>query len=218
MALADPKTRILNAAEQLFGEQGYGATSLRDIIKTAGVNLSAIHYYFRSKEGLLEAVVERRAAPVNRERLEMLAAAEREAGVKRVSVERVMEAFLLPAFHRSADPQQGAALRRLMGRLHLEAGLLPIVMRKNFAPVIARFSVVLKGALPGVAPEDVFWRLLFASGAMARTLTGMEDIEVVSDGKVKAGDPPAVARKLVAFLSAGFRAGMQEKKPPEKKR
>ena len=203
---------MLDAAELLFGERGYGATSMRDITKAAGVNLGAIHYYFRSKEGLLEAVVERRAGPVNRERLEMLAAAEREAGVKRVSIERVMEAFLLPAFHGTTDPQQGAALRRLMGRLHLEAGLLPIVMRKNFGPVIARFSVVLKGALPGVTAEDIFWRMLFASGAMARTLTGMEDIEIVSDGKVKAGDPEAVVRKLVAFLSAGFRAGIQEKK------
>jgi hypothetical protein len=100
-----------------------------------------------------------------------------------------------------------------MGRLHVEAGLLPLVMRKNFAPVIARFSAVLKSALPGVPAEDIFWRMLFASGAMARTLTGMEDIEVVSDGKVKAGDPAAVARKLVAFLSAGFRAGMKEKQP-----
>ncbi len=212
MTPADRKTRILDAAERLFGEQGYGATSQRDIIKAAGVNLAAIHYYFQSKERLLEAVVERRAAPVNRERLEMLAAAEREAGVKRVSIERVIEAFLVPAFHGTIDAQQGAALRRLMGRLHLEAGLLPIVMRKNFAPVIARFSVVLKGALPGVTAEDVFWRMLFASGAMARTLTGMEDIEIVSDGKVKAGDPEAVVRKLVAFLSAGFRAGLQEKK------
>ena len=212
MAPADRKTRILDAAERLFGEHGYGATSQRDIINAAGVNLAAIHYYFRSKEGLLEAVVERRAGPVNRERLEMLAALQREAGVKRVSVDRVMEAFLLPAFYGTADPQQGAALRRLMGRLHVEAGLLPIVMRKNFAPVIARFSAVLKSALPGVAAEDIFWRMLFASGAMARTLTGMEDIEVVSDGKVKAGDPEAVVRKLVAFLSAGFRAGMQEKK------
>src|SRR5258706_8014172 len=131
MAPADRKTRILDAAERLFGEHGYGATSQRDIINAAGVNLAAIHYYFRSKEGLLEAVVERRAGPVNRERLEMLAALQREAGVKRVSVDRVMEAFLLPAFYGTTDPQQGAALRRLMGRLHVEAGLLPIVMRKN---------------------------------------------------------------------------------------
>ena len=213
MSPADRKTRILDAAERLFGEQGYGATSQRDIINAAGVNLAAIHYYFRSKEGLLEAVVERRAGPVNHERLELLAALQREAGVKRVSVDRVMEAFLLPAFHSAADPEQGTALRRLMGRLHLEAGLLPIVMRKNFAPVIARFNAVLKNALPGVPAEDIFWRMLFASGAMARTLTGMEDIEVVSDGKVKGGDPQAVARKLVAFLSAGFRAGMKEKQP-----
>ena len=50
MSPADRKTRILDAAERLFGEQGYGATSQRDIINAAGVNLAAIHYYFRSKD------------------------------------------------------------------------------------------------------------------------------------------------------------------------
>jgi AcrR family transcriptional regulator len=37
--MIDTRQKILDAAERLFGEQGYGATSLRHIIAEAGVNL-----------------------------------------------------------------------------------------------------------------------------------------------------------------------------------
>ena len=61
----DTKEKILDTAERLIGEQGYAATSLRHIIAQAGVNLAAVHYHFGSKEDLLDAVVARKAAPVN---------------------------------------------------------------------------------------------------------------------------------------------------------
>jgi AcrR family transcriptional regulator len=47
---------ILDAAERLFGSHGYDGTSVRDIAHEAGVNVAMISYYFRSKEGLLEAL------------------------------------------------------------------------------------------------------------------------------------------------------------------
>ena len=50
----DTKTRILDAAEKLFGEKGFDATSLRDITTEADVNLAAVNYHFQSKESLIE--------------------------------------------------------------------------------------------------------------------------------------------------------------------
>ena len=61
MATHTTKTRILDAAEQLFAERGYGATSLRAVIDAAGVNQAAIHYHFGGRERLFGAVVDRRA-------------------------------------------------------------------------------------------------------------------------------------------------------------
>ena len=55
--MTDTKEKILDTAERLIGEQGYAATSLRQIIAQAGVNLAAVHYHFGSKEDLLDAVV-----------------------------------------------------------------------------------------------------------------------------------------------------------------
>jgi len=53
------KLRILDAADALFGERGYDGTSARDVAQAAGVNKALIFYYFGSKDGLFEQVLER---------------------------------------------------------------------------------------------------------------------------------------------------------------
>jgi len=56
----DKRAHILTVAEQLFAEQGFDGTSVRDIAQGANVNLAMISYYFGSKEKLLEALIEER--------------------------------------------------------------------------------------------------------------------------------------------------------------
>jgi len=63
---ADTKTRILDAAEKLFGKNGFDATSLRDITTEADVNLAAVNYHFQSKDSLIDAVIARRIEPLNK--------------------------------------------------------------------------------------------------------------------------------------------------------
>jgi len=48
---------ILQVAEKLFAEVGFDGTSIRDIAKTANINIAMISYYFGSKEKLLEALI-----------------------------------------------------------------------------------------------------------------------------------------------------------------
>jgi len=53
----DIRGRILQVAGQLFAERSYRSVSVREICRRAGVNISAVNYYFRDKETLyLEAV------------------------------------------------------------------------------------------------------------------------------------------------------------------
>ncbi|MFQ5599388.1 MAG: TetR/AcrR family transcriptional regulator [Candidatus Krumholzibacteriia bacterium] len=56
---SDTESRLLDAAEEVFAERGYRATATSEIAKRAGVNKTLIHYYFRSKEGLYRAMMER---------------------------------------------------------------------------------------------------------------------------------------------------------------
>ncbi|MDN3677349.1 TetR family transcriptional regulator [Flavobacterium paronense] len=53
----EKQLEILQVAEQLFAEEGFDGTSIRDIAKKANINIAMISYYFGSKEKMLEALV-----------------------------------------------------------------------------------------------------------------------------------------------------------------
>jgi len=55
---ADTGQIILDSAERLFLEKGFARTSTTEIAKEAGCNQSLVHYYYRTKERLFEAIFE----------------------------------------------------------------------------------------------------------------------------------------------------------------
>jgi AcrR family transcriptional regulator len=51
------KVVIEDAAKELFIKQGFHATSMRDIAKTAGVSLGNLYNYFQTKDAILESII-----------------------------------------------------------------------------------------------------------------------------------------------------------------
>ena len=51
--------RILDAAEDLFAEKGYSATSLGDVADRVGIRSPSLYNHFRNKEALYQAVLDR---------------------------------------------------------------------------------------------------------------------------------------------------------------
>lgn len=192
----DTKEKILDTAERLFGEQGYGATSLRQIIAEAGVNLAAVHYHFGSKEELLDAVILRKLEPINRERLELLERAMTPGGG--LTIEACLEAFLRPAVMRA---RKDAAFCKLMGRL-LGERLMDSMVTKHFQHVASRFVEGIRRALPELPIEELAWRVHFLVGTMAHTLHGPPQIPGLP---TLDGDLDLLLQRMVGFLSAGFR-------------
>lgn len=203
----ETKDRILETAEELFAARGYAATSLRSIISAAGVNLAAVHYHFRSKEALLEAVILRRAGPVNADRLALLERCESEAGGGPPKLEKILEAFIAPTFRVAEDPALGGpTFVRLMGRIHGEDEIFPNIIRNHFGHVVKRFADALRRALPEVAPDELFLKMQFAIGAMVQALMGTEALRAALDfGGPQPGSRQTLER-LLEFTSAGFRA------------
>lgn len=56
--------RILDAAEELFAQNGHGATSLRDIAAKVGLQQPALYKHFASKDDLYRQVYERALKPM----------------------------------------------------------------------------------------------------------------------------------------------------------
>ena len=57
-ARPDTRARILDAALDVFSEQGFEGSSLQQIADRLDLTKAALYYYFRSKDELLEALVE----------------------------------------------------------------------------------------------------------------------------------------------------------------
>src|SRR5579872_6639447 len=56
------ETRILDAAHRVFVRSGTAGARTQEIAREAGVNSALLHYYFRTKERLAEAVFRRAAS------------------------------------------------------------------------------------------------------------------------------------------------------------
>ena len=56
------RTRIIEAADQLFYQRGYNQTSFSDIADITGIPRGNFYYYFKTKDEILAAVVDARVA------------------------------------------------------------------------------------------------------------------------------------------------------------
>lgn len=62
----DTRSRIQDVALDLFTEQGYEATSLREIAERLGVTKAALYYHFKCKDEIVTSFMEDRAATLER--------------------------------------------------------------------------------------------------------------------------------------------------------
>ncbi|AXI78912.1 TetR/AcrR family transcriptional regulator [Peterkaempfera bronchialis] len=61
----DTRARILDVALELFSEQGYEKTSLREIADRLGVTKAALYYHFKTKDDIVRGIVESMSAPID---------------------------------------------------------------------------------------------------------------------------------------------------------
>ncbi len=56
--MSSARERLLESAKILFSQKGYYATSVEDIVESAGLSKGAFYFYFKSKEELFKSLVE----------------------------------------------------------------------------------------------------------------------------------------------------------------
>ena len=201
------KSRILDAAERLFLEHGFEATSLRQLTAAAGVNLAAVNYHFGSKEELFQAVLTRRLDPMNQERIDLLTKLEREAGGKPLSCEKVLFAMLIPALKLARDERRGGKnFLRLLGRAYADpAPFIRHFLSQQYAGMIGRYKEAFLRALPQLSRQELTWRLHFVMGALSYTLAGTDALKLFAQVTDTDNDE-LLLQRLAPFLVAGLKA------------
>src|SRR3954470_23545799 len=99
---AGTEQQILDAAHAVFVRHGTSGARMQDIAAEAGVNQALLHYYFRSKERLSEAVFRRAAAQLLPRVIEVMASeAPLEGKIARVvdlELDYLLQAPYLPGY------------------------------------------------------------------------------------------------------------------------
>lgn len=209
MDRSNTKQRLLDVAEKLFADSGYHCTSLRKITAEAGVNLASVSYHFGSKEALVEAIFERRLQPLNEERLERLEAVRKgaaDAG-RKPTAEEALRAFIEPTLHFRDSAPGARYFLHLVGRALTEPDdAVRSIFFRMIGPVFSLMFQVFSEIRPDLDYNQVFWRLNFAIGAIARCTFLPEKFPVVPPGVEL--DPGAEQQitMLVDFLVAGMEA------------
>ena len=203
----ETRTRILDAAEELFMQHGFEGTSMRLLTAKAGVNLAAVNYHFGSKHALIEAVFRRRLDPMNLARLAGLDALE--ARAQAPAPEEIIRAFLSPTLKLVEDAKGGGRnFTRLLGRTYTEpAKPVRQLIGQIYAPVMDRFKKALARALPQMPVEELVWRMHFMFGTFAYTLAATDTVQLIAGCKPEDRyDARLLEDRLTAFLNAGLNA------------
>ena len=82
------RNEILDAADELFGQKGFDGTSTNEILEKVGIARGTLYYHFKSKEDIMDALIERYNAQI-------LGAAKAIAADKSISVnERIVRVVM----------------------------------------------------------------------------------------------------------------------------
>ena len=213
MEVSGTRSRILDAAEQLFVQRGFARTSLRAITAKAKVNLASVNYHFGSKEALIEAVFARRLELLNRKRLVNLAALEKEAGTRPLQLEAVLEAFIRPSPRLEHEPESGGQqFLKLLGHAYAEPSRhLSVFLRRHHHKTLIRFQGALQQCLSHLSTDELQWRIHFMLGAAGYALAGQSALHLITSTAEDGPDEVSrIIQRLVAFIAAGFRAPASE--------
>jgi AcrR family transcriptional regulator len=182
----ETRTRILDAAEELFMQHGFEGTSMRLLTAKAGVNLAAVNYHFGSKDALIEALFRRRLDPMN--------------------------AFVGPSLRLIEDAQGGGRnFIRLLGRTYTEpAKMVRVLIGQMYAPTMQRYKAALERALPQMPGDELVWRMHFMFGTLAYTLAATDTVQLIAGCKPEdRHDARLLEERLTAFLTAGLHAPLK---------
>lgn len=212
----DRQTRILDAAENAIAELGFAGASLRHIVLEARVNLATVYYYFDSKRGLMEAVLKRRFGPLRQAHLALLRQFEQAAKGRPLTVERILEAMLLPPVRLMATASaKHQTVTRLIGRIVTEPNpQTQEMVTSQRAEVRVAFFKALRRTLPRAPLPDLLWRMEFVWGALVFILCNPRKIEIESRGACNPADADKLLAEMIQFFSPGFHALARGKRKP----
>ncbi len=175
---SDTREAIVLAALALFAKHGIDGVSLRQIVTAAGQsNPSAVHYHFRSKEGLVDAVLDHVRDMLEPLQARALASMGEARAQGTLNVREVMRLFFMPMILMYSSSPSGRMSVRFLSRLTWQTDNIgdSRVLERS-AVRHAQVVDILHGLLPQHPIDKLSFLVLAASSNL---LHGLADISVL---------------------------------------
>ncbi len=168
-ACEDTHDRILSAAQKLFAEKGFDATSVRDITTEAGCNVASVNYHFGGKDNLYLETFRSMLAALRVQRLALL---EELIGREPApTLEEFLESFANGFIDPLANESHGRLFMALVSREMVDPRLPQDVFFKEFVhPVLERAMVALSEFGPNLEPETARMCIMAMVGQLLHAL------------------------------------------------
>jgi len=204
--------RILDAAQKLFAEKGFDATSVRDITAEAECNVAAVNYHFGGKDNLYLESFRTMLGALRDQRLAVLGKLMQQTPPP--SLEEFLRTFAEGFPDPLVDESRGRLFMAFVSREIFDPRLPPSVFLGEFIhPLLERAMAALDRIVPSMEPEagrlcvmSLVGQLLHA--LKAQHLFGQHDHPEVSAHL--AGFVP----HFVRFSAGGIRACAMDESPP----
>jgi len=176
------RRRLLDAAEEMFGEHGFYDASIVRITEHAGVAQGTFYLYFKSKQEIFEEVV----ADLNHRVRQAMATAAEGTGTRFEAERRGFEAFF-------RFTGEHPALYRVVREAEFVA---PAAMRHHYETIVAGYVPALaagmgRGEVAEVDPAVLAWTLMAVG-----EITGMRFVL----WEHRKSMPPAVFEQLMTIV------------------
>ncbi len=202
--------RLLDAAEELFAEHGFDASSIREITKKAQCNLAAVNYHFHNKENLYNEVFRRRLAALRDVRIHSIKKilAQKEP---QPTLEQLLMAFSTAFLEPLLDQTSGRRFMKLMVREMSDPHLPP----KMFVEVLAgpTFTELGKGiatVCPGLSREKIILSIISTIGQLIHVIQLNEMLKMTEFVGMPIPSLAKMVEHIVEFSAAGIRAAIEE--------
>lgn len=148
--MGDTKSALLDTALQLFAAEGYENVGTQKIVEMAQVKKPTLYYHFGSKQGLLEAVLQRIYAPF----LEGLKAKSAYDGDLTLTLESLVEHYFVFAREQPAVYRWGLALGYAPEQSEACLTMRPFLARQvQLLTQVFEAAAAQHGNLRGRSPE-----------------------------------------------------------------
>ncbi|KDE39373.1 putative transcriptional regulator for fatty acid degradation FadQ, TetR family [Nitrincola lacisaponensis] len=195
------------AAEALFAEQGFTETTMRQITSAADVNLAAVNYHFRSKQGLVNAVCERLMEPLCAE-IET-ALADRLLDSSPVRIEELLEILMRALLNVSQiNTYSLSVFMRLLELAYMknQEELREFFVTEYWHRLQTFLDCLRKDAAP-MEDNEFFWRLHFLLGSIVFTLSNYHMLLTLEKSSFKdSAEIERILHRMIPVLAAGMQA------------